>query len=188
MKGILILLPVLILVLASGFAGCSNTQDKAYQRGYEAGYVEGRAQSIEEGRKAGEAAGKAIEAAARDSGYKAGYQAGYSVGSKEGYDKGFAESTRLFGPKDELVKVLSYKLVRDSTEWVTVVGELQNLSNKQLYVEVTGVLLDSSGQIVSSKGYTWNDYLQPQEKTFFNIKGFYKQPDAVDARLAVKWE
>ena len=183
-------IPILvILVLALGLNSCSNAQDKAYQRGYEAGYVEGRAQSIEEGRKAGEAAGKAIEEAARDSGYEAGYQAGYNVGSKEGYDKGFAESTRLFGPKDELIKVLSYKLVRDSNyNWVTVVGEIQNLSNKQLYVEVTGILLDSNGQVVSSKGYTWNDYLQPQEETFFNIEGFYEQPDAVDARLAVKWE
>lgn len=204
MKRVLVFLPTLILALSLALGGCSGADKEAYQRGYESGYAvgrekgrqegttegyqrgfaEGRQQGLAEGTKAGEVAG-------RDAGYKMGYVNGYKdghvVGSKDGYEKGFAESTRLFGPKEELVKILSYKLVRGNINWVEVVGELQNLSNRRLGVTVTGVVLDSKGEILKT-GFPWQQDVAPQEKAFFSLLGFHEQPKAVDARLTVKWE
>jgi hypothetical protein len=137
--------------------------------------------------------------------YQKGYQEGYQDGFNEaqanlstkvkeayqkGYQEGFDESTRLFEPKDELIKILSYSLERDSVLWVKVVGELQNISNKSIYTEVTCALLDDSGQIVATNpSYeTLELSLEPQQKAFFTFDSFYQQPLAVDARFTVNWK
>jgi flagellar biosynthesis/type III secretory pathway protein FliH len=211
-----------ILFLTFILSGCSNSEDKAFQRGYEKGYSEGRtigqmegdkiakaslssAQAVissakdsgyQVGHQAGyqegyEEAKKIIEATAKDSGYKLGYQDGYSVGSKdgykEGYQKGFDESTSLFGPKDELVKVLSYKLTRNKVGWVEVSGEVQNLSNSKLSITIDCALIDSNGGIITSSSVPFRGSLQSQQKAFFSFSDFYERPQAVDARFSVVW-
>jgi flagellar biosynthesis/type III secretory pathway protein FliH len=133
----------------------------------------------------------------KDTAYDEGYQDGYEKGHKEGYNEGydvgyqdgFDESTRLFGPKDELVEIVSYELTRDSSLWVEVVGELQNISNRTLLVEVTCALLDNNGTIVAtSESYdTFSQRLEPQQKAFFTFDSFFQQPTAVDARFTVVW-
>lgn len=91
-------------------------EDKAYQRGYEEGYAYGRTTGITEGKSEGEKLVKAASNFYQTAGHKLGYQEGYTAGSKEGYQKGFDESTKLFQPKEELVKILSYKLNRNSVQ------------------------------------------------------------------------
>lgn len=170
----------------SAQAYARTARDEGYQAGYQAGY------------QTSNQTAQAAIASAKDSSYKEGYKLGYQTGNQTGYDAGykngfqtgFDECTRLLGPKDELVKVLSYKMTRDSLGWVSVVGELQNISNRTLSVTLTGALLNSSGEIIAT-GSTLdvlNKALQPQGKAFFTLNSFYQQPQAVAARFTITWK
>jgi len=174
MKKMLVLLMMLLLAIVLGSINCSNNEKESYQRGYETGYTQGREASLAKYETSLAEAKKLCER-----NLAAAYQ--------EGYKKGVDESALLSGPKDELVKVLSYNLVRGTLDWIEVVGELQSLSNRQLYVTVTGALLNSNGEIIST-GYQWHSYVGAQQKAFFKLDGFHAQPQAVDARLTVTWQ
>ncbi|MFA5399423.1 MAG: hypothetical protein WC359_03170 [Dehalococcoidia bacterium] len=176
MRKLLILLSILLLAIVFGSTGCSNIENGSYQRGYEAGYIQGREASRTEMNdmttKYRELIDKAIKT-------------GYDVG----YNKGIDECTKTSGSEEELIKVLSYKLVRsdDILEWVTVVGELQNLSNRKLTVRMSGALLDSNGEIVATQS-GFSQMVEPQQRAFFNINYMHQYPKAVDVRLIVNAE
>jgi len=172
MRSLLILLALSLMIMISGFIGCSDTV--SYQRGYEAGYIQGRETCQLEINKIKADTEKLVQNAV-------------NYGYRTGYNKGIDECTQPSVSQTELVKVLSYNLVRDTADWVTVVGELQNLSNRKLYVSITGALLNSSGEIISTSR-NWNQYIEPQQKAFFKLDGFFKQPNAIDARLTVNTE
>ena len=205
---VLLLLSILVLVLG----GCSGSDDGAYQRGYEEGYAVGRQTSLEEGKKLGEQTAEATEEAAKAEGYRLGYSRGYNNGFEEGsteghnkgfeegstegynrgfeegYNEGFEEATQSFELPDELVKILSYKFSRGLLDWLTVNGELKNISNKSLYVKVTCAVLDSNDEIIATSSYPWRERIEPQKNSFFSLDFHEKLLDAIDARFTIVWD
>jgi hypothetical protein len=190
----MLILPMLVLVLLPGLSSCSNDEGQAYQRGYESGYLAGIEKGEEEGTQKGYEKGfaegqqqgliegrKAAEANARDS-------------YKKGYEEGFAESNRLFGPREELVKVLSYRLRRYATGEFDVRGELQNVSNKRLHsIKVSLAMLNSKGEIINVSSPTYIGSLDPQERAFFPSNpsaefNFGYGPEVIDVRINVQWD
>lgn len=159
------------IIVVAGIAGYF-----AYQQGYSNGYRQGYSNGYQRGTWAG-----------YPEGYQKGYQPGYQAGYEAGYNKGFEKGVRTFYPKGEVVKILSYNLVRDWEGRVKVVGELKNLSNIRVSATLDCALIDSAGKIVSiTGGQMW--FLDPQGTTFFMeyFPGYWKEHQAVDARLTVK--
>ncbi|MBM2832379.1 MAG: Essential protein Yae1, terminal, partial [Dehalococcoidia bacterium] len=183
-RRVLIVFIAAVAVLA--LAGCSGARDEAYKKGYDAGFAEGGAQKFAEGREKGLAEG-------RQQGLDEGKQQGLAEGRssldslvRAAYDRGYQEGVAA-GSKTPtpapLVKVLSYTIAGN-----TVVGELQNLSDRGLDVILTGALLDARGNVMVTNASLWRGYVQAQEKVLFTL--IFPAPGGApaDARINVIWQ
>jgi ribosome modulation factor len=180
---------VMVFVML-GLVSCSGATDRAYERGYADGHAEGKAKSFAEGYDNGFAAGKQQ---GLSEGYDKGFPEGKAQGVVEGrasldaliqdaFDRGYSAGIAASSPA-EIVKIVSYS-VRDA---ITVVGEVQNMSDRGLDAVIVGVQLDGQGGALSVSSNLWRRYIPARETIPFQLNFFPSGQVPADARLFIAW-
>ncbi|MFC1962807.1 hypothetical protein ACFLWB_02275 [Chloroflexota bacterium] len=179
---------VMAVVMLS-LVSCSGDENEAYKRGYDDGYSDGRAKHFAEGHDKGFAEGKQQGLTeGHDEGFAEGKQQGLTEGKssldslvRDAYDRGYQDGATEV--PETLVNVLSYNIA-DAT---TVVGELQNVSDRALNVLVIGALLDSKGEVLAVSSSLWRRYVPEQQKMNFQLAFPPPELYPADVRLNVIW-